>query len=163
EHELQSCALELGSDVPALLAGAPVRVGGRGEQVQPVRVPALHVAVAVAGFSDTAATYAHLAAAEIRSEGRVDAAIAMLQQGGVDDSRLGSALEPAARRAAAQLGVAFDRLRALTPGRRWHLTGSGGALFSVAHDARDAARLAAAARDGGFASRACRTVGAAGT
>jgi 4-diphosphocytidyl-2-C-methyl-D-erythritol kinase len=43
--ELRELAAELGSDVPALLAGGPVLVRGRGELVEPVAVPAFRWAV----------------------------------------------------------------------------------------------------------------------
>jgi 4-diphosphocytidyl-2C-methyl-D-erythritol kinase len=76
----------------------------------------------------------------------------------LDQTLLGSALEPAACRAAPGLGDALARLRALTPQTRWHLTGSGGAAFALASTAHDARALAAQAHAAGFPARACRTV-----
>jgi 4-diphosphocytidyl-2C-methyl-D-erythritol kinase len=78
--------------------------------------------------------------------------------GAVDEQLLGSALEPAALRTSAVLAAAVARLRALTPERRWHLTGSGGALFCVARDANDARSAAACAHAQGFVARACRAL-----
>jgi hypothetical protein len=49
-------------------------------------------------------------------------------------------------------------LRALTPGRRWHLTGSGGALFCVCGDRDDARTVVSYASAQGFAARACEIV-----
>ncbi|HXF71470.1 MAG TPA: 4-(cytidine 5'-diphospho)-2-C-methyl-D-erythritol kinase, partial [Actinomycetota bacterium] len=59
-NELWGCGLDLpellavgervGSDVPALLAGGPVLVGGRGERVRPAAVPRLWWAVVPLGF-----------------------------------------------------------------------------------------------------------------
>src|SRR5205814_938314 len=68
-------ALTVGSDVPALLAGGARRVRGRGELLDAVDVPPLHVIVAVAAASDTAASYAGLRAGEIGTSGRVERAL----------------------------------------------------------------------------------------
>ena len=41
KEALQAVASQIGSDVPALLTGGPVLVGGRGERLEPVTVPPL--------------------------------------------------------------------------------------------------------------------------
>lgn len=161
--ELPALAAELGSDVPALLAGGTLLATGRGELLTPLRMPPLHLAIAVAGPSATAATYAALTDSERTARGSAASLAAALEAGApLDEAHLGSALEPAACRAAPGLREALDRLRAITAaeGRTWHLTGSGGAAFTLAPDAATAAHLAAAARAAGFPARACRTVAA---
>ncbi|HZS14322.1 MAG TPA: 4-(cytidine 5'-diphospho)-2-C-methyl-D-erythritol kinase [Candidatus Dormibacteraeota bacterium] len=157
-EELTAAAAELGSDVPAVLAGGGLLAGGRGERLAPLRVPTLHLAIAVAGASVTAAAYAALTDEERRATGRVARLAAALEEDEVPAALLGSALEAAACRAAPGLADSLARLRALTPQTPWHLTGSGGAAFAVAAGAAEAASLAASARNAGFPARACRTV-----
>jgi 4-diphosphocytidyl-2-C-methyl-D-erythritol kinase len=55
DADLTGAAATLGSDVPAVLAGGTVFATGRGEHLRPLPTPALHLAVAVAGASSTAA------------------------------------------------------------------------------------------------------------
>ncbi|HXA29320.1 MAG TPA: 4-(cytidine 5'-diphospho)-2-C-methyl-D-erythritol kinase [Candidatus Angelobacter sp.] len=158
-HQIAEAAAELGSDVPAVLAGGSLLATGRGEQLASLTVPPLHLAIAVAGPSATAAAYAALNDAERRPTGRTAALAQALARGAhPPDDLLGSALEPAACRAAPGLGEALDRLRALTPHTPWHLTGSGGAAFTLAPTEEEATRLAATAQAAGFPARACRTV-----
>jgi len=158
-HQLQELAADLGSDVPALLAGGTLLATGRGEHTTPISAPPLHLAVAVAGPSATAAAYAALTDAERHADGRAHRLTsALAQRHPPDDALLGSALEPAACRAAPGLADSLLRLRSLTPGRSWHLTGSGGAAFALARDARDAEALAAAAHQAGYPARPCRTL-----
>lgn len=152
-------AAMLGSDVPVTLVGGAALVEGRGERLTPLPAPRLHLAVAIAGVSSTPATYAALVTSEHHDRGCVSRVAAALRAGrDPDPADMGSALEPAARRAGPQLAVALARLRTAVPGSAWHLTGSGGAAFAVAATAEVAARLAGAARDAGFPARACRTV-----
>jgi 4-diphosphocytidyl-2-C-methyl-D-erythritol kinase len=158
-RQLTELAADLGSDVPALLAGGTLLATGRGERTQPISAPPMHLAVAVAGPSATAAAYAALTDAERHADGRAHRlATTLAQRQPPDDALLGSALEPAACRAAPGLADALHHLRSLTPGRRWHLTGSGGAAFALARDTRDAEALAAAAHHQGFPARPCRTL-----
>lgn len=157
---LTHMASSLGSDVPALLRGGCVLIRGRGDVVTPLTAPPLHLAIAVAGASSTAATYAALGDTDIGTDGRAEQLARALAAGERPaPALLGSRLEAAARRVSPQLGAALARLRASTPGDAWHLTGSGGAAFAIAVDADDARRLAARAADAGFVARACRTVG----
>jgi 4-diphosphocytidyl-2-C-methyl-D-erythritol kinase len=157
---LAAAAAGLGSDVPAALAGGAVLATGRGERLQRLPCPSLHLAVAVAGASSTAAAYAALDDAERRGDGRA-ARVAERLAAGLPPAAgdCGSALEPAACRATSPLGERLGRLRALVGGD-WHLTGTGGAAFALAGSAGAAAALAAAAEAAGFAARGCRTVAA---
>ena len=153
----------LGSDVPACLAGGGLLVGGAGERLEPLVHPLLHLAVAITGRSGTAATFAALTPAEWRGADRPEALARLLAAGRPPEPELcGSDLEAAACRAHPRLAAAIARLRSRTPGRRWHLTGSGGALFAVAGGPGEAEAIAAEARDLGFPARACRTVCAGG-
>ncbi len=155
---LQRAAMSIGSDVPALLAGGALRVRGRGDTLEPLASAIVHIAVAVTEPSSTGAAYAALHADELCASGRVDRLVASMEEGGIDDMVLGSALEAPARRVSAKLDQSLARLRALTPDRRWHMTGSGGALFCIGRDHVDAQTLAQRARGAGFVARASRTV-----
>jgi 4-diphosphocytidyl-2-C-methyl-D-erythritol kinase len=158
--QVAAAALAIGSDVPALLEVEAHRVGGRGERVEPIRSPTLHVAVASTLPSSTAATYAALLPEEIRDDERPSRLAEVLQSGGAPDrSLLGSALELAACRADPALASALQRARGVIPGVDWHLTGSGGAVFALTAAQADAERVASAMRSAGFNARACRTIG----
>ena len=153
----------LGSDVPACLAGGGLLVGGAGERLEPLAHPPLDLAVAIAGRSGTAATFAALTPDEWRGASRPEALAQLLAEGRPAEPELcGSDLEAAACRAHPRLAAAIARLRAGTPGRRWHLTGSGGSLFALAASRGEAEAIAREARDLGFPARACRTVCAGG-
>jgi 4-diphosphocytidyl-2-C-methyl-D-erythritol kinase len=149
----------LGSDVPACLAGGSLLVGGAGENLEPLFHPPLDLAVAVAGRSGTAATFAALTPDEWHGPERPEALAALLAQGRpVAPELCGSDLEAAACRAHPDLAAGLLRLRGALPGIAWHLTGSGGAVFALAAGPSEADAVAAHARELGFAARACRTV-----
>ena len=153
-------AARVGSDVPALLAGGAQLVGGTGEVLEPLPTPRLDLVVVIAGASSTAATFAALQPAEVGDGGRAAALAAQLRSGGwLDETLFGSALEAAATRAGASLGAEIAAVRDAVPEMRWHLTGSGGALFAVSHHAKEAAAIAMQMRGAGRIARACRTVG----
>jgi 4-diphosphocytidyl-2-C-methyl-D-erythritol kinase len=157
--DLLRLADALGSDVPACLVGGSLLVGGAGERLEPLQHPVLHLAVAVAGRSGTGATFAALTPGEWRGAERPERLARQLGAGaGADPELCGSDLEPAACRSHPQLAAAIDRLRTGVPRARWHLTGSGGALFALVATGSEAASLAASARSLGFPARACRTV-----
>jgi 4-diphosphocytidyl-2-C-methyl-D-erythritol kinase len=159
-EQVAAAALSIGSDVPALLALSAQRVRGRGDHLEALTTPRLHLAVASTTPSSTADTYAAVAPDEIRDEGR-SARLAKLLRAGLppESDLMGSALEAAACRANPVLAAALERAREAAPRAVWHLTGSGGAIFSVARARDEAAELAAAMRAAGFTARACRTVG----
>jgi 4-diphosphocytidyl-2-C-methyl-D-erythritol kinase len=158
--EVAAVALSIGSDVPALLEVHPQRVRGRGERVERLSSPALHVAVASTVPSSTPATYASLRPEEMGDDGRSARVADALQAGIVPErSLLGSGLERAACRADGALAIALQRARDVVPGVEWHLTGSGGAVFALSAGPAEAGQLAAAMRSAGFNARACRTIG----
>ncbi len=157
--EMSTAAASIGSDVPVLLGRGTQRVRGRGELLEPLVAPPLHLAVAMVGSSVTAATYAALRPVDFEDSARPDAVAAALANGGaLDDAELGSGLEAAACRVNPRLDERLLALRAAIPQARWHLTGSGGAAFAVAATAGDAVTLAGLARDAGFTARACRSL-----
>jgi 4-diphosphocytidyl-2-C-methyl-D-erythritol kinase len=157
---MAALALGIGSDVPALLSLSAHRVRGRGDLLEPVRVPQLHLAIASTTPSSTADTYAAVAPDEIREDGRSARLARMLDaDDALDTTLLGSALETAACRANPALAEALQRARRVVDGVEWWLTGSGGAVFSVTPDHATAEALAIAMRAAGYTARACRTVG----
>ena len=157
---LVAAALNIGSDVPALLSLSAQRVRGRGDRLEALTTPALHLAVASTTPSSTGGTYAAVSAADIGDDGRSARLARLLASGQAPVHELmGSALEPAACRANPTLAEALERARGVVAGVDWYLTGSGGALFSIAAGRDDAERLAVAMRAAGFTARACRTVG----
>jgi 4-diphosphocytidyl-2C-methyl-D-erythritol kinase len=157
---LAAAALGIGSDVPALLPLSAQRVRGRGERLEAVATPELHLAIASTTLSSTGDTYAAVAPDEVRDDGRSERLAQLLNAGRPPDPALmGSALEPAACRVNPALAAALERARGTVPGSRWHLTGSGGAVFTVARGHAEATEIATAMRAAGFAARACRTVG----
>ena len=156
---LATAALAIGSDVPALLALAAHRVRGRGEWLERVPTPALHLVVVSTVPSSTPATYAALLPGELRDDGRAAQLAALLATGEAPTPTvMGSALEPAASRADPAVAAALEKVRAATPEIGWHLTGSGGAVFTTTAGRVEAERLAAAMRSAGFNARACRTI-----
>ncbi len=157
---LMASAFELGSDVPALLTLEAQRVRGRGDRLEAVAVTATHLAVASTLPSSTADTYAAVDPSEIGDDGRSERLGALLAAGlSADDGLMGSSLEAAAGRANPALDRALRRARDAVPEVTWHLTGSGGAVFSVARSREHAEGLAARMRRAGFPARACRTIG----
>jgi 4-diphosphocytidyl-2-C-methyl-D-erythritol kinase len=158
--QLAIAARAVGSDVPAMVSRCAVRVRGTGEDFEALPTPRLDVVVVVAGACSTAAVYAAFADAEATSDGRA-AALALRLRGGrpVDDDLLGSALEPAALRSHPAMARAAAEIRASWPSVRWHMTGSGGALFAVAASSSEARDLAGELAAAGFTARACQTVG----
>jgi 4-diphosphocytidyl-2-C-methyl-D-erythritol kinase len=158
--QVAAAALDIGSDIPALLEVEAHRVRGRGERVEQLRSPTLHLAVASTVPSSTAATYAAVLAEELGDDGRSARLADALEAGAAPDrSLLGSALEGAACRADPALASALQRAREVIPGIDWHLTGSGGAVFALTAGLADSEQVASAMRNAGFNARACRTIG----
>lgn len=168
-------AATLGSDVPALLARAPVHVTGRGEHLAAIEAPALHLVVAFLGPSSTRDAYRALREDEMTDGSRVRRLIAALAElaaetdgGPADDATargsppsddmLGSALEPPALRLSEHLVAAAQRLREQTSPLRWHMTGSGGAFFAMTRNGAAAEAVAQRLRADGLLVRACRTL-----
>jgi 4-diphosphocytidyl-2-C-methyl-D-erythritol kinase len=156
KQRLNDATARLGSDVPALFAQGPQRITGRGDVTTPVVAPDMHMVVVSTEPSVTAAVYAHVAPDELTGKERLDSVAEALAGGRrPDDSQLGSALEPAAVRANPALARALDRARGVITGYRWHLTGSGGALFSLVDSAHEAENVARRMRESGFRARPC--------
>jgi 4-diphosphocytidyl-2-C-methyl-D-erythritol kinase len=159
-ERLAAAALEVGSDVPALLKLEPQRVRGRGDRLEALTTPTIHLAVASTVSSSTADSYAAVDPADIGDDGRSERLAALLAAGrSPEDGLMGSALEAGARRASPELDIALRRARGVVPDVIWHLTGSGGAVFTVARGREHAEGLARRMRSAGFPSRACRTIG----
>lgn len=167
--DIPSIAAALGSDVPALLARAPVHVTGRGEHLAAVDAPQLHLVVVFLGPSATGDAYGALRQEEMSDGSRVRRLIAALHDACVageaparmsplSGDLLGSALEAPALRLNEPLSAATIRLRESTHPLRWHMTGSGGAFFAIMRDAAAAAALAERLRAAGLLARACRTL-----
>lgn len=166
---VSAAAAALGSDVPALLARAPVHVTGRGEQLAEIQAPALHLVVAFLGASSTGDAYRELRHDEMTNGSRVRSLIAALTRlaaessdpaGGspLPDDLLGSVLEAPALRLNEPLAAAAQRLREQTAPLRWHMTGSGGAFFATTADIAAAHALEERLRADGLIARACRTL-----
>ena len=161
-QSLHEIAAALGGDVPAMLARQPVRASGRGETLAPVRARQLHMVVVFVAAGSTAAAYTGVLAAEFGG-GRIDALCSLIRNtADISEELLGSALEPAALRANPNIGAGLGRLRALEPGRAWHMTGSGGAFFSLVRDADAGLKLCQKLRASAFHARTCRSVDLAG-
>jgi 4-diphosphocytidyl-2-C-methyl-D-erythritol kinase len=153
-QRLTEATSQLGSDIPALFAQGPQRITRRGDVTAPLIAPDMHVVVVSTEPSVTAAVYAQVAPDEMTSAERLDRVAEALAAGRrPDDSLLGSALEPAAVRANPALAHAVERARAVIPERRWHMTGSGGALFALTDNGRDAEAVARRMTDSGFRAR----------
>ena len=165
-----AAAAALGSDVPALLARAPVHVTGRGEHLAEIQAPSLHLVVAFLGPSSTRDAYRALRREEMTDGSRVRGLIAALtglasetdqalaRGSSPSDDLLGSALEASALRLSDHLAAAAQRLRERSSPQRWHMTGSGGAFFAVTPDTAAAEALAQRLRDAGLVARACRSL-----
>lgn len=156
---VSAIAAGLGSDVPALLAGRPVRVAGTGDVLAPADVPVLHVVVVFLEPGVTGAAYQAVTPDEMSDGDRVNRLLEELHAGTLpSDAVLGSALERPALRVNPVLAAAVSRLREAAPVQRWHMTGSGGAYFAVVDDATAAGSAAERLRRAGFLARACRTL-----
>ena len=166
---VSAAAAALGSDVPALLARAPVHVTGRGEHLAHIQAPSLHLVVAFLGPSSTRDAYQALHENEMTGGSRVRRLIAALTALDAEsegesrgspppDELLGSVLEAPALRLSEPLAAAARRLREQTAPLRWHMTGSGGAFFAATPDTAGAEALAQRLRAGGLLARACRTL-----
>jgi 4-diphosphocytidyl-2-C-methyl-D-erythritol kinase len=167
---VSAAAAALGSDVPALLARAPVHVTGRGEHLAEIQAPSLDLVVAFLGPSSTGDAYRALRQEEMTDGSRVRMLIAALTRRAAEgddepaggsppsDDLLGSALEAPALRLSEQLAAAAHRLREQTSPLRWHMTGSGGAFFAMTPTTDAAEVLAQRLRAAGLAARACRTL-----
>ena len=129
--ELERIGAGLGSDVPFCVRGGAARMRGRGERIEPVSVPALHVLVAVPPFSiPTPAVY------RAWDELGGPAATRSVAAPG-DLPPLRNDLEPAAEKVEPRL-ASFRRQLTQAAGRDVILAGSGSAFAALYDDATDA-------------------------
>ncbi len=158
-------ALELGSDVPALLGSMAQRVRGRGDRLE---------AVAVTGHSISPSSRPCPARPPTRTPpcfqprsattvgGTARRPRAHRRQGPLGRHRRTLGEQPRGRCRVARIQCshrALRRARRRSARGRLASTGSGGAVFCVAREGRDAEGRAAAMRAAGFVARACRTIG----
>jgi 4-diphosphocytidyl-2-C-methyl-D-erythritol kinase len=143
-HTVEDAAAALGSDVPFCLHGGPAWMRGRGERLEPVRLPGpVAVVVAIPPFAiSTPAVYR--AWDELGGPGgRVVEPPPALAS--VVDA-LGNDLEPAAEHVEPRLAPFRTALEAVA-GRPALLAGSGSACWIVCTGAADADAVATAVRD----------------
>ena len=143
--EIAAIAATLGSDVPFCVRGGAARMRGRGERLDPARVPRLHVLVAVPPFAiATPAVYRAWDELGGPISTRVVPGLA-----GLGD--LTNDLEAAAERVEPRLGEFRARLEG-TVGAPAILAGSGSACAVIYEREADAMAAGDRVRAGGFAS-----------
>jgi 4-diphosphocytidyl-2-C-methyl-D-erythritol kinase len=131
-EELAAIGAQLGSDVPFCVRGGAARMQGRGERIETVTVPRLHVVVAVPPFAiATPAVYRAWDELGGPASNRVVA-------GPVGLGDLANDLEPAAERVEPRL-IEFREQLQLAANARAILAGSGSACAVLYEDAADAA------------------------
>jgi 4-diphosphocytidyl-2-C-methyl-D-erythritol kinase len=156
---LREVALELGSDIPALLSPGTVRIGGRGDVVECFSTPPLNVVVVATVPNSTADVFG--AVGDPVDHGRARRVADSIRAGNnLDQDDLGSALEGPAVRANPKFAAELSRLRSEFNANRWHVTGSGGAAFSLPGSSAQAQELASRLLAQGWDARACHAVGA---
>ena len=144
---LHEVAAQLGSDVPFFLGGSAAICRGRGEQIEPVRLPGGWHFVVVRppqGLS-TAEVYRHCRPAT--APRRVASLLAAARRGRLADA--GRLLMNRLQPAAASLSPWIGRLQAAFDGCNCYghqMSGSGSSYFGICRSARHARRVAAALR-----------------
>jgi 4-diphosphocytidyl-2-C-methyl-D-erythritol kinase len=136
DPELLELALRCGADVPFALRGGAAHIGGVGEHLRPLPSLAEGVfLVAMLAEVSTAAAYQSVLPEDFSAGERAASVAEALSHARLPDPELlGSSLLPAALRVTPGLADRLERLRALTPGLQWAMTGSGGAFFSLVAD-----------------------------
>lgn len=151
KDQVAAIAARLGSDVPVFLQGGPAICRGRGEVVQPVKLPAGMPCVMAQPPVGLGAgeVFQGLDQAEIgvAQPSRVEALLSALRSGRLAEAhpRMLNRLQQPAQRISkwmATLGKAFSRL----PAPAWQMTGSGSTWFGLCHDWRSAHHAAARLR-----------------
>ena len=140
---LRAAAAQIGSDVPFFLDGPSGVCSGRGEVVVPARVPRARWALLIlSGFPvPTREVYARFDELRLGDVGAVDAQPPWQEWADLSAgpllSRLRNDLEPAAFALVPQLGRLRDALE-LSLARVIRMTGSGGTLFTLFDERREA-------------------------
>ena len=146
--ELQQIGATLGADVPFFVFGKPALVGGVGELLRAVTLPALHMVVASPGAPvATAAVFGH--GSLTRDTVPLNTPVFPLRFGGNDLQAAATDLVPAI----AHLQHAF-----LAAGAAPRMTGSGSCVFALAHHASHAKLVLAALRQSGWQAWAVHTL-----
>ncbi len=159
---LAPLASQLGSDVPFFVRGGAAVLRGRGDDLEPLAplpVQWLTLAFPEAALPNKTATlYAALQPGDFSSGADTDALVARLARGGrLHASDMVNAFARPARAVFPGLDATWQRLEAVTR-QRFHLSGAGPALFTLARDRADARRLADQVRSLNVAAHAVRTV-----
>lgn len=141
-ERLAEVAAELGSDVPFFLGGGAAICRGRGEQIEPLRAPRLHIALVrpPVGLS-TPQVYSRC----LPSAAPVGASALVRQLARGDVAAAGRAmkndLQPAAEALSEWIGKVLGEIdRAGAAARQ--MSGSGSSCFGLCHSARHARRVA---------------------
>jgi 4-diphosphocytidyl-2-C-methyl-D-erythritol kinase len=160
-QQMAHTALQLGSDIPALISPGAVRVQGRGEVTGCFVSPNLNLVVVATVPNSTADVFA---AVKSFSDGsRVKRLAELLERGGeLPDDCLGSDLEGPAEQTNPRFADALTKLRGEFHGQNWQVTGSGGGAFALLPNRAAALSLAEQLTVGGWDSRACRVVSETG-
>lgn len=142
--DLAPLAEALGSDVPFCLSGVAVaRVGGRGERLAPLELPARWVVLVHPWVPVAAADAYRWWAADPVAVAPMDAVVAAWRDGA--PLPLANALEPAVAARVPEVAAVLAALRALDVGPV-AMSGSGSTCFAVVDGAREAAAAAAELR-----------------
>jgi 4-diphosphocytidyl-2-C-methyl-D-erythritol kinase len=155
--EVGQAALQLGSDIPALMSPGAVRIRGRGEVAECFASPDLHLVVVATVTNSTSNVYAHVDSPAVDGRAQL-VAEAISSDRALPDASLGSALEGPARQANPEFAARLARLRK-SGQHQWHVTGSGGGAFTLVAGSADAVALSGSLVAQGWDARACRTVG----
>jgi 4-diphosphocytidyl-2-C-methyl-D-erythritol kinase len=146
--ELAAIGAQLGSDVPFCVRGGAARMRGRGERIEAVTVPRLHVVVAVPPFA-IATPSVYRAWDELGGPVSTRVVAGPL---GLGD--LANDLEPAAEQVEPRLAAFREQLES-TAGARAILAGSGSACAVLYEDAADATAARKRVMDAAIASTCC--------
>ena len=151
-NELSAIAAELGSDIPFFFSNGSAVCRGRGERIEPIEAPRLHVVVVrpPEGLS-TPEVYRHCRPAESPASSLpLREALAQGNTRKAARLMLNRLQEPAARLSGwiVRLQSEFDRLDCVGH----QMSGSGSSYFGICHHARHARRTAARLRARGLGS-----------
>lgn len=164
--DLAAVGATVGSDVPFFVAGGPLaRIGGRGEQVDPLPSPSRELWIALVTIAARVPTPAVFAALDPKHRGTsdaTDAVVRILRSGDIDPvalrSQLRNDLMQAAERVCPRIGEARSAARAR--GIELSLSGSGPSMFAVGDDRAHAIRITRSLTAAGLRARPYRLFGA---